>query len=132
MVFISKFLHCAIFDEILEVMSLTLQKIKNPDYKGKWKIPLIDNPGKPLHVSQLICLRILSNFSRFCVNLRINCWCDVTEFEEDPDVYVLPPLKFFGIELWQVWKVLFECSSTVIQSLNPLSWAIKPAGIEEL
>lgn len=22
-----------------------IQKIKNPDYKGKWKAPLIDNPG---------------------------------------------------------------------------------------
>ena len=23
------------------------QKIKNPNYKGKWKIPYIDNPGTP-------------------------------------------------------------------------------------
>lgn len=22
-----------------------VQKIKNPDYKGKWKAPMIDNPG---------------------------------------------------------------------------------------
>ena len=22
-----------------------MQKIKNPNYKGKWKAPLIDNPG---------------------------------------------------------------------------------------
>lgn len=25
---------------------LILQRIKNPNYKGKWKIPWIDNPGK--------------------------------------------------------------------------------------
>jgi len=27
-----------------------LQKSKNPNYKGKWKAPLIDNPGKSLHI----------------------------------------------------------------------------------
>jgi len=44
------------------------KKIKNPNYKGKWKIPWIDNP----------------------------------EFEDDPDLYVLKPLKYIGIEVWQV------------------------------
>ncbi|MBA0707576.1 hypothetical protein Golax_019610, partial [Gossypium laxum] len=43
-------------------------KIKNPNYKGKWKIPYIDNP----------------------------------EFEDDPDLYVLKPIKYVGIEVWQV------------------------------
>nr|GMD05989.1 calreticulin-3-like isoform X1 [Ipomoea batatas] len=47
---------------------LILQKIKNPNYKGKWKIPWIDNP----------------------------------EFEDDPDIYVLKPIKYVGIEVWQV------------------------------
>lgn len=27
---------------------MVLQKIKNPNYKGKWKIPWIDNPGSKL------------------------------------------------------------------------------------
>ncbi|MED6208350.1 Calreticulin-3 [Stylosanthes scabra] len=44
------------------------QKIKNPNYKGKWKTPWIDNP----------------------------------EFEDDPDLYVLKPIKYVGIEVWQV------------------------------
>lgn len=26
-------------------LSISWQKIKNPNYKGKWKAPLIDNPG---------------------------------------------------------------------------------------
>uniref|UniRef100_A0A7N2QZ98 DNA polymerase epsilon,catalytic subunit A thumb domain-containing protein n=1 Tax=Quercus lobata TaxID=97700 RepID=A0A7N2QZ98_QUELO len=44
------------------------KKIKNPNYKGKWKTPWIDNP----------------------------------ESEDDPDVYVLKPIKYVGIEVWQV------------------------------
>ena len=27
---------------------------------------------------------------------------DNPEFEEDPEVYLLPPLKFVGFEIWQV------------------------------
>ncbi|XP_043723470.1 calreticulin-3 isoform X4 [Telopea speciosissima] len=44
------------------------EKIKNPNYNGKWKIPWIDNP----------------------------------EFDDDPDLYVLKPVKYVGIEVWQV------------------------------
>ncbi|PHT28477.1 Calreticulin-3 [Capsicum baccatum] len=44
------------------------KKVKNPNYKGKWKTPWIDNP----------------------------------EFEDDPDLYVLRPTKYVGIEIWQV------------------------------
>ncbi|KAI8008971.1 Calreticulin-3 [Camellia lanceoleosa] len=47
---------------------VVLQKIKNPNYKGKWKTPWIDNP----------------------------------EFEDDPHLYVLKPIKYVGIEVWQV------------------------------
>jgi len=39
------------------------------------------------------------------VVLSKNWWHDETEFEEDPDLYVLPPLNYFGIELWQVCNV---------------------------
>ncbi|KAL2941465.1 Calreticulin-3 [Bienertia sinuspersici] len=44
------------------------QKIKDPNYKGKWKAPWIDN----------------------------------LEFEDDPDLYVLKPINYVGIEVWQV------------------------------
>ncbi|XP_028085979.1 calreticulin-3-like [Camellia sinensis] len=46
----------------------SLYKIKNPNYKGKWKTPWIDNP----------------------------------EFEDDPHLYVLKPIKYVGVEVWQV------------------------------
>ncbi|KAI8029887.1 Uracil phosphoribosyltransferase [Camellia lanceoleosa] len=53
---------------------VVLQKIKNPNYKGKWKTPWIDNP----------------------------------EFEDDPHLYVLKPIKYVGIEVWQIEKDAFE------------------------
>jgi len=46
---------------------MILQKIKNPNYKGKWKAPLIDNPGKPLHI--FLVLLTHSMFSAY-YNLR--------------------------------------------------------------
>ncbi|KAL7212291.1 hypothetical protein ACSBR2_015047 [Camellia fascicularis] len=52
----------------------SLYKIKNPNYKGKWKTPWIDNP----------------------------------EFEDDPHLYVLKPIKYVGIEVWQIEKDAFE------------------------
>ncbi|KAG5387412.1 hypothetical protein IGI04_038882 [Brassica rapa subsp. trilocularis] len=55
------------------------KKIKNPEYKGKWKNPWIDNPG---------ILSFLFLFS--------------SEFEDDPDLYVLKPIRYAGIEVWQV------------------------------
>ncbi|CAH8251425.1 unnamed protein product [Arabidopsis lyrata] len=54
--------------QILRSKVLGKQRIKNPNYKGKWKNPWIDNP----------------------------------EFEDDPDLYVLKPIKYAGIEVWQV------------------------------
>jgi hypothetical protein len=33
------------------------QKIKNPNYKGKWKIPWIDNPGKTMRRTDItLCI----------------------------------------------------------------------------
>ena len=29
------------------------------------------------------------------------------EFEDDPDLYVLKPLKYIGIEVWQVLYIIF-------------------------
>lgn len=49
------------------LMQLHMQKIKNPNYKGKWKIPWIDNPGGHCDVVYLLYLdknlRIVSVFS---------------------------------------------------------------------
>lgn len=28
------------------------------------------------------------------------------EFEDDPDLYVLKPIKYVGIEVWQVGKII--------------------------
>lgn len=30
------------------------------------------------------------------------------EFEDDPDLYVLKPIKYVGIEVWQVWTIGYE------------------------
>jgi calreticulin len=56
--------------------------IPNPDYKGPWKQKKIKNPNfKGKWTAPLI---------------------DNPEFQDDPDIYVFGPLKYFGIELWQV------------------------------
>lgn len=31
------------------------------------------------------------------------------EFEDDPDLYVLKPIKYVGIEVWQVYIYIFFC-----------------------
>jgi hypothetical protein len=37
----------------------------------------------------------------------VNC-STFAEFEDDPDLYVLKPLKYIGIEVWQVSYVLYS------------------------
>lgn len=32
----------------------------------------------------------------------------ITEFEDDPDLYVLRPIKYVGIEVWQVRFATFS------------------------
>ncbi|XP_023645182.1 calreticulin-3 [Capsella rubella] len=57
-------------------------KIPNAAYKGSWKAKRIKNPNyKGKWKSQ---------------------WIDNPEFEDDPDLYVLKPIKYAGIEVWQV------------------------------
>ncbi|KAJ0079973.1 hypothetical protein Patl1_24015 [Pistacia atlantica] len=71
------------------------KRIKNPNYKGKWKVPYIDNPG----TTYTVCfLTVQENFSTKCLNLLFS----YVEFEDDPDLYVLKPIKYVGIEVWQV------------------------------
>ncbi|KAL3809834.1 hypothetical protein ACJIZ3_000087 [Penstemon smallii] len=57
-------------------------KIPNPQYKGPWKRKKIKNPN-------------------YKGKWKIP-WIDNPEFEDDPDLYVLKPIKYVGIEVWQV------------------------------
>ncbi|KAL5990857.1 Calreticulin-3 [Asimina triloba] len=57
-------------------------KIPNPKYKGPWKPKRIKNPN-------------------YKGKWRTP-WIDNPEFEDDPDLYVLKPVKYVGIEVWQV------------------------------
>ncbi|GAB2277173.1 Calreticulin-3, variant 2 [Dionaea muscipula] len=57
-------------------------KIPNPAYKGPWKRKKIKNPN-------------------YKGKWKIP-WIDNPEFEDDPDLYVLKPIKYIGIEVWQV------------------------------
>ncbi|KAL4312236.1 hypothetical protein GQ457_01G034860 [Hibiscus cannabinus] len=57
-------------------------KIPNPKYKGPWKPKKIKNP----------------NYK----GKWKTPWIDNPEFEDDPDLYVLKPIKYVGIEVWQV------------------------------
>ncbi|XP_020576981.1 calreticulin-3 [Phalaenopsis equestris] len=57
-------------------------KIPNPAYKGPWKPKRIKNPN-------------------YKGKWKIP-WIDNPEFEDDPDFYVLKPVKYIGIEVWQV------------------------------
>ncbi|KAJ9178519.1 hypothetical protein P3X46_010397 [Hevea brasiliensis] len=58
-------------------------KIPNPAYKGPWKRKKIRNPN-------------------YKGKWKKTTWIDNPEFEDDPDLYVLKPLKYVGIEVWQV------------------------------
>ncbi|CAN1262143.1 CRT3 [Linum perenne] len=57
-------------------------KIPNPAYKGPWRPKRIKNPN-------------------YKGKWRIP-YIDNPEFEDDPDVYVVKPIKYVGIEVWQV------------------------------
>ncbi|KAL5998026.1 Calreticulin-3 [Asimina triloba] len=57
-------------------------KIPNPKYKGPWKAKRIKNPN-------------------YKGKWRTP-WIDNPEFEDDPDLYVLKPLRYVAIEVWQV------------------------------
>ncbi|PSS34938.1 Calreticulin-3 like [Actinidia chinensis var. chinensis] len=57
-------------------------KIPNPAYRGPWKRKKIKNPN-------------------YKGKWKIP-WIDNPEFEDDPDLYVLKPIKYVGIEVWQV------------------------------
>nr|KJB19199.1 hypothetical protein B456_003G088200 [Gossypium raimondii] len=57
-------------------------KVPNPKYKGPWKPKKIKNPN-------------------YKGKWKIP-YIDNPEFEDDPDLYVLKPIKYVGIEVWQV------------------------------
>lgn len=57
-------------------------KVPNPAYRGPWKRKKIKNPN-------------------YKGKWKIP-WIDNPEFEDDPELYVLKPIKYVGIEVWQV------------------------------
>jgi calreticulin len=75
--------------------SVFCQKIKNPNYQGKWKAPMIDNPG--MFPWNEICLSATVQL------VKCECWflC-FSDFKDDPYIYAFDSLKYIGIELWQV------------------------------
>ena len=54
---ISDFVSCRCYKLCFSSMILGSQKIKNPNYKGKWKTPWIDNPGKISNISNYCLIR---------------------------------------------------------------------------
>ncbi|KAL9234864.1 hypothetical protein vseg_009682 [Gypsophila vaccaria] len=58
------------------------RKVPNPAYKGPWRRQKVKNP----------------NYK----GKWKTPWIDNPEFEDDPDLYVLKPIKYVGIEVWQV------------------------------
>ncbi|KAI3470156.1 hypothetical protein Pfo_026819 [Paulownia fortunei] len=62
------------------------KKVPNPAYKGPWKPKKIKNPN-------------------YKGKWKIP-WIDNPEFEDDPDLYVLKPIKYVGVEVWQRF---FQC-----------------------
>ncbi|KAF3784727.1 Calreticulin-3 [Nymphaea thermarum] len=56
--------------------------VPNPAYKGPWKPKKVKNPN-------------------YKGKWRTP-WIDNPEFEDDPDLYVMKPVKYVGIEVWQV------------------------------
>ncbi|PQQ17007.1 calreticulin-3 [Prunus yedoensis var. nudiflora] len=76
-------------------------KIPNPAYKGPWKPKKIKNPT--IRESGRL-LGLITQVSRFPLWFKEHLpFSSVpAEFEDDPDLYVLKPIKYVGIEVWQV------------------------------
>ncbi|KAK6930522.1 Calreticulin/calnexin [Dillenia turbinata] len=66
-------------------------KVPNPAYKGPWK---------PKSTDQLLVHQKIKN-PNFKGKWKIP-WIDNPDFEDDPDLYVLKPIKYVGIDVWQV------------------------------
>lgn len=84
-----------------------MQKIKNPNYQGKWKAPIIDNPG--LLLSLIGFVLYAPKFPVKWYLIKCECFAD---FKDDPELYVYPHLRYVGIELWQVTFSPFVLSSS--------------------
>ncbi|KAH0451086.1 hypothetical protein IEQ34_021778 [Dendrobium chrysotoxum] len=78
------------------------KRIKNPNYKGKWRIPWIDNPDGKTDGTYGIVLHGEMHFPLSNSMHKLTFYPHLTEFEDDPDLYVLKPVKYVAIEVWQV------------------------------
>ncbi|OEL21175.1 Calreticulin-3, partial [Dichanthelium oligosanthes] len=83
--------------------------ISNPAYKGPWKRKVLylvlqsdfcTSSIYRVHIFTCSCLQRIKN-PNYKGKWKTP-WIDNPEFEDDPDLYVLKPLKYVGIEVWQV------------------------------
>lgn len=95
-----KVLLCQIFsniksftDYILQVLIIKslVQKIKNPNYKGKWKIPWIDNPGGYSFFFSFNFKRMKEQLLSFFYQQKNSC------FLNQGDVFFASTFQFFFI-----------------------------------
>jgi hypothetical protein len=106
-------LQCTALQLLMWIYFYVIQKIKNPDYKGKWKAPLIDNPGITFLILKIANINLRVNqlsISPFLLNKKAHAklFSLCTDYKDDPYIYAFDSLKHIGIELWQVSIVLHE------------------------
>jgi hypothetical protein len=54
-------LQCTTLQLLIWIFFYVIQKIKNPDYKGKWKAPLIDNPSITFLILKIVNITLRVN-----------------------------------------------------------------------
>ena len=98
----TKWLNYARQAAVTWVDHCVVQKINNPDYKGKWKAPLIDNPDIftfNFEQRQFHLRLTLLSISTFMLILKVHMHCLLmcAEFKDDPYIYAFDSLKHIGI-----------------------------------
>lgn len=61
---------------------------------------MIGSPANWMDEPRITCLLWFSNIAYLFIYFYFLILC--AEFEDDPDIYVLKPIKYVGIEVWQV------------------------------
>ena len=67
---------------------------------------------------KVLCISRDSNFTASCMLNRTLIELSFAEFEDDPDLYILKPLQYVGIEVWQVPNIIV--GQTRVPHHNPL------------
>lgn len=55
----------------------------------------------------LITCKLITCIDSIELHINQSTYSFCTEFEDDPDLYVMKPIKYVGIEVWQVSLILF-------------------------